>query len=186
MEVQTDTEFIHLDTPQVRILKKCKISEKSKSFLNEMIVPFRNGKRVSILEPFSLKAIEVKRFDNKDINSPIRIIHGMNRMRMKEDGVKKQKFFSLNQKRLSSPEQLSISGKFIKNKDWISMILLQTPLLLDQQDHENCRSRSSISKSIKKLSISKSKICKGRSLFSPKSTLKPKPNTFPHSTKSQP
>ena len=184
MEVQTDNEFIHLDAPQVRISTKCKVSEKSKSFLNGLVVPFRNNARVSILEPYSLKAIEVRKFDNKDVSSPVRIIHGMNRM-VKEGGAKKQKFFSLNQKRHSSPDQLSITGKFIKNKDWISMILLQAPLLLDQQPQENCRSRSSISKSIKKLSISKSKICKGRSFFSPKSSSKAKQNNSFHSIKFQ-
>ena len=177
MEVQTDldSEFIHLDKPIVRILKKCKHCSNAKSFLNDIIVPFKKIHRISIIEPFSLKSINNKRYDNKVTNSPIKTIHGMNRQMNKYNGVKKQRFFSFNPKKLASHEQLSISGKFINNKDWISMILLQTPLLLDQKGNENCRSRSSISKSINKLSISKSKICKGRSLFSPKSPSTPKP-----------
>lgn len=177
MEVQTDTdsEFIHLDKPMVRILKKCKHCDNGKSFLNEIIVPFKKIHRISIMEPFSLKTIDMKRFDYKSPNSPTKTIHGMNRQMNKYNGVKKQRFFSFNHKKLAIHEPLSISGKFINNKDWISMILLQTPLLLDHPSDEYYRSRSSISKSINKLSISKSKICRGRSLFSPKSPSTPKP-----------
>jgi hypothetical protein len=178
MEVQTETdpEPFQVQTPKVEISKKKKFFDKSSKNTNEIFTSLKRNNKISIIEPLCLKSTgsQKTRFflgiETRTINSPVRVIHDETSVISREDRIKRAKCSKSYNKKPASPQNLSISGKLVKNKDWISLILLKSDFIGESCENEEKNSviRSNPCKSLQKISINKARIRKGRSLFSPK------------------